>query len=72
MTSAMPAAAPRGPMAYRAGLIGPRSWPWLSWVASASTPFSSGAASDVPSWASMVMSGTDRIGLRVMLATEFW
>ena len=59
-------------MPYSAGLTGPRSWPWLSWVASASTPANSGAASDVPSWASMVMSGTERIGLRVMLATAFW
>ena len=47
-------------------------WPWLSWVASASTPFSSGAASDVPFWASMVMSGTERIALPVMAATPSW
>jgi hypothetical protein len=41
-------------------------------VARASTPFSSGPASEVPSWASSAMSGTDRIGLRVMFATPFW
>src|SRR5438876_7942962 len=44
----------------------------LSCVARAMTPASSGAASDVPDWASMVRSGTERIGLRVTAATPFW
>src|SRR5580704_12086317 len=60
-TSEIPACVPSGPrMSYSTGLIGPRFRPWLSWVASASTPATMGADSDVPDWASIVMSGTER------------
>ena len=72
-TSEMPAWVPSGPrMSYSTGLIGPRLRPWLSWVASASTPATMGADSDVPDWASIVMSGTERIREPVILATPFW
>jgi hypothetical protein len=68
----MPAFAPLGPsFLYSSGLMGPR-FPWLTWVARARMPLNSGAACEVPSEASMVMSGTDRIGLPVMFATPFW
>ena len=46
--------------------------PWFSWVASASTPATMGADSDVPSWESIVMSGTERHREPVILATPFW
>src|SRR5689334_13952732 len=60
-TSERPARVPSGPrMSYSTGLIGPRFRPWLSWVASASTPATMGADSDVPDWASIVISGTER------------
>ena len=69
----MPARLPSEPrMSYSTGLIGPRFRPPLSWVASASTPATIGADSDVPSWASIVMSGTERHGERVIPATRFW
>ena len=47
-------------MSYSTGLTGPRFRPWLSWVASAITPATMGADSDVPDWESIVMSGTER------------
>ena len=59
-------------MSYSTGLTGPRFWPWLSWVASASTPATMGADSDVPDCASIVMSGTERIFEPVIRATPFW
>ena len=72
-TSEMPACVPSGPrMSYSTGLIGPRFRPWLSWVASASTPATMGADSDVPDWASIVISGTERIREPVIRATPFW
>src|SRR5579863_8527501 len=70
-TSAIPLAAPARPIVYKAGLTGPM-FALLTWVASASTPANSGEASDVPSCASMVMSGTERIGLPVTAATLSW
>jgi len=72
-TSEMPASVPSGPrMSYSTGLTGPRLWPWFSWVASASTPATMGADSDVPDWESIVMSGTERIREPVIRATPFW
>ena len=60
-TSERPAWVPSGPrMSYSTGLTGPRFRPWLSWVASAITPATMGADSDVPDWESIVMSGTER------------
>jgi hypothetical protein len=55
-----------------AGLSGPRFRPWFSWVASASTPATMGADSDVPDWESIVLSGTERIRGPVIRATPFW
>ena len=71
-TSEIPARARCGPSTYSAGLIGPRFRPWFSWVASASTPATMGADSDVPSWESMVISGTERIREPVIRATPSW
>ena len=71
-TSRMPALIPAGPsVPYSTGLMGPRS-ALFSWVASASTPASSGEASEVPSVPSMVMSGTERHGEPVIEATPSW
>src|SRR5262249_36240686 len=71
-TSARPACAPAGPSTrYSAGLMGP-TLPLLTWVARARMPAISGADSDVPCCESRVMSGTERMGLRVMPATPVW
>ena len=59
-------------MSYSTGLTGPTFLPWLSWVASVSTPATVGADSDVPDCASIVMSGTERIFEPVIRATPFW
>jgi hypothetical protein len=56
-------------MSYSTGLIGPRFRPWFSWVASASTPATMGADSDVPDWESIVIYGTERIREPVIRAT---
>ena len=58
-TSTMPAAVPCGPIAASAGLTVPRSAP-RDWVASARMPANVGEACEVPSLASIEMSGSAR------------
>jgi hypothetical protein len=48
------------------------SRPPLAWVARARTPAISGAASEVPAALSIVMSGTERMRLCVIDATQDW